>query len=148
MNKEEIKEKLNTINQKMKDLNEKIKESADTVAVVGMETKDRIVDKVKDTKGDIEALKENYRLSADRAKSKFSSELLKAQMNIQVAKEMIQDKKEAYDKEKLEEYIDNEIEYAGDCIAMSLLIAEEAKLAFLEAIEAQKEYDEKYGEDK
>ena len=32
-------------------------------------------------------------------------------------------------------------------VALALLASEEAKLAFLEAAEAQKEYDEKYGEE-
>lgn len=34
-----------------------------------------------------------------------------------------------------------------ESVALALLAAEEAKLAFLEAAEAQKEYDEKYGEE-
>lgn len=68
-------------------------------------------------------------------------------MNFKVAKENIQERKEARDKEKLSKYIDDELEYAEQSIALALLAAEEAKVAFLEAVEAQKEYDEKYGEE-
>ncbi len=49
--------------------------------------------------------------------------------------------------EKLSRYIDNQLEYAEQSVALALLAAEEAKLAFLEAAEAQKEYDEKYREE-
>ena len=139
-------EKMENLSKKMKELNEKIKDSAETVAIVGLEAKDKLDEKIEDTKSNVEALKENYRIAFDRSKSKISSELLKARLNMDVAKEKIQDRKEARDKEKLSNYIDNELEYAGDCIALSLLAAEEAKLAFLEAVEAQREYDEKYKE--
>ena len=44
----------------------------------------------------------------------------------------MQERKEARDKEKLSKYIDDELE---------------AKVAFLNAVEAQQEYDEKYGDD-
>ena len=84
---------------------------------------------------------------SERGKSKISSELIKAQMNLKVAKENIQNRKEARDKEKLSKYIDNQLEYAEQSVALALLAAEEAKLAFLEAVEAQMEYDEKYGEE-
>ena len=59
------------------------------------------------------------------------------------AKEKLEDKREARDKEKLEKYIDNRLEYTSDCIALALTLASEAKLSFLEALEAQAELDEK-----
>ena len=94
----------------------------------------------------MEALKENCRIFSERAKGKASSELLKAQMNMQVAKEEREAKKAAKDKADLEKYIDETVEYAEACIILSQLAAEEAKLAKIEAILAQDEYDEKYGE--
>ena len=59
------------------------------------------------------------------------------------AKEKLEDKREARDKEKLEKYIDNRLEYTSDCIALALTLASEAKLSFLEALEAQAELDDK-----
>ena len=44
-------------------------------------------------------------------------------------------------REKLEKYIDGRLEYTSDCIAIALIAIDEAKLSFLEALEAQVEYD-------
>ena len=66
-------------------------------------------------------------------------------MNMDVAKENLVAKKEDYDKYKMEEYINDTVEYAEACVELSILAAEEAKLATLEAIEASKEYEDKYG---
>ena len=64
-----------------------------------------------------------------------------------VAKEHWTEKKEAYDKAKMEEYINDMVEYAEASVELSVLAAEEAKLATLEAIASQMEYNEKYGSD-
>ena len=47
-------------------------------------------------------------------------------------------------REKLEKYIDDRLEYSSSCISLAVLAISEAKLSFLEAIEAQEEYDELY----
>ena len=147
MTKEERKEKMEDFNEKMQKLNAKIKDSTDTAIIVGMEAKDVLSKKMDDAKSGLEAAKEQCRSASERGKGKISSELLKAQMNFKVAKENIQERKEARDKEKLSKYIDDELEYAEQSVALALLAAEEAKLAFLEAVDAQREYDEKYGEE-
>jgi len=147
MTKEERKEKMEDFNKKMQKLNAKIKDSTDTAIIVGMEAKDVLSKKMDDAKSGLEAAKEQCRIASERGKGKISSELLKAQMNFKVAKENIQERKEARDKEKLSKYIDDELEYAEQSVALALLAAEEAKLAFLEAVDAQREYDEKYGEE-
>ncbi len=147
MTKEERKEKMEDFNEKMQKLNAKIKDSTDTAIIVGMEAKDVLSKKMDDAKSGLEAAKEQCRIASERGKGKISSELLKAQMNFKVAKENIQERKEARDKEKLSKYVDDELEYAEQSVALALLAAEEAKLAFLEAVDAQREYDEKYGEE-
>ena len=68
-------------------------------------------------------------------------------MDLNVAKENIAEKKDAKDKEKLSKYIDDELDYAESSLQLAFLAAQEAKLAFLEAVAAQEEYDEKYGKD-
>ena len=145
MNKEEMKAKMDALNAKMKDLGEKTKDAVDTAKIKGMYAKDKIDEMASETKSNINAAKENFRVFSEKAKSKASSELLKAQMNIDVAKEELAAKKEAYDKASLENYIEEVIEYASACAELSILAAEEAKLATLEAVQAQNEYDEKYG---
>lgn len=146
MNKEEMKAKLDELNMKMKELGDKTKDAAETAQIKGMYAKDKLDEMLVETKGHLNAARENYKLLSDRVKSKASSELLKAQMNIDVAKEEIANKKEAKDKESLESYIEDITEYASACVELSLLAAEEARLAVLEAMEAEKEYEEKYGE--
>ena len=141
------KEKLEDLKENINDIGDKIKDSAETLEIKGMYKKDEIDEKIKETRGNVEAAKENARMVQERGKSKISSELLKMQMKVEEAKDKLAQKKEAKDKEKLEKYIDDTIEYAQDCVAMSVLAAKEAKLAFLEALDAELEYEEKYGED-
>ncbi len=147
MNKEERKQKMDEFNEKMKELNAKIKDSTDILVLEGMEAKDVLGKKLKDAQSSLEATKEQCRIMGEKGKGKISSELIKAQMNLNVAKENIEKKKELHDKEKLAKYIDDKLEYAEQSVALSLLAAKEAKVAFLEALDAQMEYDEKYGEE-
>ena len=141
MNKEEI----NELNEKMKELGEKTKDSIDTAKIKGMYAKDKIDEMANESKSNLKALKENFRIFSEKAKSIALSEILKAQMNIDVAKEELSKRKEAHDKASLEEYIKDVTEYASACAELSILTAEEAKLAALETVAAEKEYDEKYG---
>ena len=158
------KSKIDEFNDKLKKLNDKIKDTAETVTIAGMEAKDKVVDalvtvaiagletkdkiskKVEDAKSDVEAAKENCRIAADKSKGKINSGLLKMQMNIEETKKAIEAKKELHDKEKLQKYIDEQFDYAADALELAFLLAKESKLAFLEALEAQVEFDEKYGE--
>lgn len=147
MNKDERQQKIDEFNKSMKEFGDKVKDYTDTVAISGMYAKDAIDAKIDDAKSALAAAKENARIISERGKSKFSSALIKAQMELNVAKENIAEKKEARDKEKLSKYIDDELEYAESSLQLAFLAAQEAKLAFLEAVAAQKEYDEKYGEE-
>lgn len=147
MNKDERQQKIDEFNKSMKEFGDKVKDYTDTVAISGMYAKDAIDAKIDDAKSALAAAKENARIISERGKSKFSSALIKAQMELNVAKENIAEKKEARDKEKLSKYIDDELEYAESSLQLAFLAAQEAKLAFLEAVAAQKEYDEKYGKE-
>lgn len=148
MNKEEMKAKLDSLNAKMKEMGEKTKDSLDTAYIMSLEAKDKVDTALNETKSSVNALKENYRIFSERAKGKASSELLKAQMNFDVAKKEMEAKKELKAKEDLAKYVDDMIEYAEACAVLSEIAAEEAKLARLEAVKAELEYEEKYGEDK
>lgn len=145
MNKEEMKEKIEALSTKMKNLEAKTKDAIETAKIKGLYAKDKLDEMVVETKGNLNAAKENYKIFSDRVKSKASSELLKAQMNIDIAKKELEAKKEAHDKASLEAYIDELTDYASACIELSILAAEESKLATIEAIAATQEYDEKYG---
>lgn len=145
MNKEEMKAKMDVLSAKMKDLGEKTKDAVDTAKIKGMYAKDKVDEMVSETKSNVNAMKENYRVFSERVQGRASSELLKAQMNIDAAKEELAAKKEAHDKASLEAYIADVTEYASACVELSILAAEEAKLAALEAVSAEQEYEEKYG---
>ena len=145
MNKEQIKAKMEALNEKMKILGDKTKDSIDTVKIKSMYAKDKIDEMAIETKGNINAAKENFRNFSSKAKSKATSELIKAQMNIDAAKEELAARKEAHDKASLEKYIDDVTEYASACVELSILASQEAKLAALEVVKAEQEYEEKYG---
>lgn len=139
------KEKLENLKNEINGIGDKIKDSAETAEIKGMYKKDEIEQKMKETRGNVESAKENVRLVHQRGKSKLSSELLKMQMHMEETKKKIEEKKETKNQEKLDKYIDERIEYAEDCVATAILAAKEAKLAFLEAVDAEMEYEEKYG---
>ena len=113
---EDIKKAINELDEKIMDL---AKDKVDTVAIASMYAKDKIDEMVAESKSNINAMKENYIIFSDRAKGKASSELIKAKMNIDVAKEEFEkelaEAKENYDKTKYEEYITNMAEYAAAC---------------------------------
>ena len=147
MNKEELDKKIAELKEKMNGLGDKANDAVDAAKLSGMYAKDKIDEEVLKTKGDVNALKESCRILADKTKSKISSELLKGQMNLDVAKEKLAEMKKEHDKAKMEEYINDVIEYADACVELSILAAEEAKLATLEAIAAEVEYEELYGKE-
>lgn len=142
MNEKERLEKINKINDEFNKINEKLKDSTDTVIIKGMYVKDDLEDKIESAKSNLNTAKKNLEKKQDDDKRLFAKHLNKIQENINEAKAKLEDKKESRNKEKLEKYIDDRLEYTSDCIALALVAVDEAKLSFLEALEAQAEYDE------
>ena len=142
MNEKERLEKINKINDEFNKINEKLKDSTDTVIIKGMYVKDELEDKIESAKSNLNTAKKNLEKKQDDDKRLFAKHLNKIQENINEAKAKLEDKKEARNKEKLEKYIDDRLEYTSDCIALALVAVDEAKLSFLEALEAQAKYDE------
>lgn len=142
MNEKERLEKINKINDEFNKINEKLKDSTDTVIIKGMYVKDELEDKIESAKSNLNAAKKNLEKKQDDDKRLFAKHLNKIQENINEAKAKLEDKKETRNKEKLEKYIDDRLEYTSDCIALALVAVDEAKLSFLEVLEAQAEYDE------
>lgn len=142
MNEKERLEKINIINDEFNKINEKLKDSTDTVIIKEMYVKDELEDKIESAKSNLNTAKKNLEKKQDDDKRLFAKHLNKIQENINEAKAKLEDKKESRNKEKLEKYIDDRLEYTSDCIALALVAVDEAKLSFLEALEAQAEYDE------
>ena len=145
MNKEDIKAKMAELNEKMKKIGEKVKDGADTAYIMGLEAKDKIDDTIKEANSGVNALRESYKIFSEKAKGKASSELIKAQMNIDVARKELEAMKEEHDKDKLEKYIEDTTEYMEGCIILAELSLKEAELARMELVKSQDEYDKKYG---
>lgn len=141
MNEKERLEKINKINDEFNKINEKLKDSTDTVIIKGMYVRDDLEDKIESAKSNLNTAKKNLEKKQDDDKRLFAKHLNKIQENINEAKAKLEDKKESRNKEKLEKYIDDRLEYTSDCIALALVAVDEAKLSFLEALEAQAEYD-------
>ena len=144
MTDEEREETIKLLKEKIADLSDKVKDTADTVQIIGLGALDIIKEKAEEAKSTINAMKENYNTYAESAQNMVASKLLEAQMNIEAAKKQVDEKKAEYDKENFENYIKTNIEYADALVNLSKLTAEEAKLAYLEALKDQKEYEEKY----
>ena len=144
MTDEEREETIKLLKEKIADLSDKVKDTADTVQIIGHGALDIIKEKAEEAKSTINAMKENYNTYAESAQNMVASKLLEAQMNIEAAKKQVDEKKAEYDKENFENYIKTKIEYADALVNLSKLTAEEAKLAYLEVLKDQKEYEEKY----
>jgi hypothetical protein len=143
MTDEEREETMRLLKEKIADLSDKFKDTADTVQIIGLGALDIIKEKAEEAKSTINAMKENYNTYAQSAQNMVASKLLEAQMNIEAAKKQVEEKKEEIDKENFENYIKTKIEYADALVNLSKLTAEEAKLAYLEALKDQKEFEEK-----
>ncbi len=141
MNEKERLEKINKINDEFNKINEKLKDSTDTVIIKGMYVRDDLENKIESAKSNLNTAKKNLKKKQDDDKRLFAKHLNKIQENINEAKAKLEDKKESRNKEKLEKYIDDRLEYTSDCIALALVAVDEAKLSFLEVLEAQTEYD-------
>lgn len=144
MKEKEMKEKLKKINKEFDEVNKHLKEATETTVLECMYAKDDVDKKIDETKKNIEAAKENIKRKQQETHEKFSSHITKIQDDINDLKSKLEEKKELKDKEKLEKYIDDRLEYSSSCISLAVLAISESKLSFLEAIEAQEEYDGLY----
>lgn len=144
MKEKEIKEKLKKINAEFDEVNKHLKDATETTILECMYAKDEVDKKIDETKKNIDEAKENIKRKQNESKEKFSKHLSKFQDDINDLKSKLDEKRDLKDKEKLEKYIDDRLEYSSSCISLALLAINEAKLSFLESIEAQEEYDELY----
>lgn len=147
MSKEEIQKEMAELNKKMDELNAKMKDASDTVKIVGMEAKDTLNEKVSEAKGNIASTQENMRLAKEKGKSKISSRLLKAQMDLEEMKKGISEKRIEHNKEKAQKDIEETLDYAETCANLAIYAGQEAILAFLEAAAKEVDFEDEYGED-
>lgn len=144
MKNNEFKEKISKLNEEFEKVNKKVKDTTDTAIIKGMYAKDELDEKIKETKKSLDETKADLKEKQSENKKLFSNHLNKIQESIEEAKAKLEEKIETRDQAKLEKYIDDRLEYSSDCIAFALLALGEAKVSFLEAVEAELEYDELY----
>lgn len=87
-------------------------------------------------------MQENARIAGEERQGKIRSALLKARMT---AKAKHEDRQEARDKRRLENYIEDEIDYILDCYNAAAFLVVDAELSILEVADALQEYDERFG---
>ena len=140
-----MQDKIAKLNEKIDALQEKMTINAAAMEEKRNATKEQIDADIDTACKNVEATKEHIEDSADKAKTVAAEEVGKVRAGIEAAKQKITDRKEAIDQARLERYIDDVVDYAASCLETAALAIGEAKLATLEAIAAQMEYDEKYG---
>lgn len=144
MNNKERKSQIDELNEELKKINEKIKDSVDTVIISGMYMKDDIEEKRKKTAENLNEVEEEIKKINQKGKENVQKDISKIKNNLKKMKEKISLRKEDRNKEKLEKHIEDELEYARYALSIAIIAAGEAKLAFLEAVDSQLEYDELY----
>ena len=140
-----MQEKIEKLNQKIDALQEKTAKNAALIDEKRNATKEQIESEIDTARENVASAKERAKANTENLKTAAAEEISKFQASIDAAKQKIADKKEARDQKKLERYIEDTLDYADSCVELAMVASEEAKLAVLEAVAAQIEYDETYG---
>ncbi len=135
-------EKLANVSANLEELGKKAADVSENVKVYRELGREAIREKMDDVKGDVAAMQENARLADEEHQGKIRSAVLKVRMT---AKARHEDMKNARDKRRLENFIDDEILYVADCYNAASLLLADAELTILELAEALQTYDERFG---
>ena len=144
--KEKRNERFDKLNAKMEELTKEVYETTEAIKARDDAREAKINENIEKAKAKSDEIKANIKTRTDSIAAKGNENLNKLRQSFEDTKAKIMEKKEIHDKEKLEKYIDNQLDYVDQCVELSLLLQAEAKLAFLEAVSAEIEYKEKYGE--
>ena len=135
-------ERLANLSVKLGELSEKAAVASEDAKLYRELRKEAIQEKISTAKGNVAALQENARIAEEEQKGKIRSALLKVRMT---AKAKHEDHKEARDKRRLENFIDDEIDYILDCYDAAAFLVADAQLSILEVADALQEYEERFG---
>ena len=135
-------EKLANLSVKLDELSKKAAEASEDAKVYRELRTEAIQDKINTAKGNVAAMQENVRLAEEERQGKIRSALLKARMT---AKAKHEDRKDARDKRRIENFIEDEINYILDCYDAAAFLIADAELSILEVADAWQEYDERFG---
>lgn len=135
-------ERLASLSVKLGELSEKTAVASEDAKVYRELRKEAIQEKISTAKGNVAAMQENVRIAEEERKGKIRSAMLKARMTVKAKHE---DHKEARDKRRLENFIDDEIDYILDCYDAAAFLIADAQLSILEVADALLEYEERFG---
>jgi len=135
-------ERLANLSTKLEDLSKKAATASEDAKAYRELRQEVIDEKISTAKGNVAAMQENARLAGEEKQGKIRAELLKAQMTM---KARMEDYKDARDKKRLENFIDDGILYVANCYEAAACLIADAELSILEVASALKEYDERFG---
>ena len=135
-------ERLANLSTKLEDLSKKAATASEDAKAYRELRQEVIDEKISTAKGNVAAMQENARLAGEEKQGKIRAELLKAQMTM---KARMEDHKDARDKKRLENFIDDGILYVANCYEAAACLIADAELSILEVASALKEYDERFG---
>ena len=135
-------ERLTGLSVKLEELSKKAASASEDAKVCRAMRREAVKDRISTAKGNLAAMQENARMAEEERKSKIRSALLKARMT---AKARHEDRVEARDRRRLENYIDDEIDYILDCYDTAAFLVADAQLSILEVSDAIQEYDDRFG---
>ena len=135
-------ERLANLSVKLDELSKKAEQASEDAKAYRELRKEAIQDRISTAKGNIAAMQENARIAGEERQGYIRSALLKARMTAQARRE---DRKDARDKRRLENFIEDEIVYILDCYDSAAFLVADAQLSILEAVAAMQAYEERFG---
>lgn len=135
-------ERLANLSVKLEELSKKAATASEDAKAYRELRKETVQEKISTAKGNVVALQENARLAEEERKGKIRSALLKARMTV---KARYEDRVDARDKRRMENYIDDEIGYILDCYDAAAFLIADAELSILEVADAMQEYEDRFG---
>ena len=119
-------ERLANLSVKLAELSKKAAEASEEAKAYRELRKEVVEEKISAAKGNVATMQENARIAGEKTEGKIRGALLKARMTARAKRE---DLKEAVDKKRLDNFIDDGIQYIYDCYNAATFLVEDA--AFL-----------------
>ena len=135
-------ERLANLSVKLDELSRKAATASEDAKVYRELRKEALQEKISTAKGNVAAMQENARIAGEERQGKIRCALLKTRMTVKAKHE---DRKEARDKRRLENFIDDEIAYILDCYDAAAFLIADAELSILEVAVALQEHEERFG---
>ncbi|MBO4569373.1 MAG: hypothetical protein J5674_05420 [Candidatus Methanomethylophilaceae archaeon] len=146
MSKQSRAERLDRFNKRMDDFQAKVNDMAED-RELRIDTKKEVREKrLENAKAKVESNKTRVKDRQSSFKDSMDAQMDAMNKNLEDARAKLIARKDARDQKKLEKYIDDRLDYADSCILAAMVSLDDARVAFLEALDAAVEYDERFSE--